>query len=100
MVFVAACLAIIPLAALISTATEHLADRTGPMFGALLNAAFGNATEVIVAIAALNAGYIELVKASLTGSILSNLLLILGLALADRRPAPADPASSTGPPPA
>jgi Ca2+:H+ antiporter len=80
-VFVAACLAIIPLASLISTATEHLAERTGPMLGALLNAAFGNATEVIVAIAALNAGYIELVKASLTGSILSNLLLILGLAL-------------------
>ncbi len=51
------------------------------MLGALLNATFGNATEVIVAIAALNAGYIELVKASLTGSILSNLLLILGLAL-------------------
>jgi Ca2+:H+ antiporter len=80
-VFVAACLAIIPLASLISTATEHLAERTGPMLGALVNAAFGNATEVIVAIAALNAGYIELVKASLTGSILSNLLLILGLAL-------------------
>jgi Ca2+:H+ antiporter len=81
LVFIAACLAIVPLAALISTATEHLAERTGPMFGALLNAAFGNATEVIVAIAALNAGYIELVKASLIGSILSNLLLILGLAL-------------------
>lgn len=79
--FAAACLAIVPLATLISTATEHVAVRTGPMPGALLNATFGNATEVIVAIAALNAGYIELVKASLTGSILSNLLLILGLAL-------------------
>jgi len=81
LVFIASCLAIVPLAAMISTATEHLAERTGPMFGALLNAGFGNATEVIVAIAALNAGYIELVKASLVGSIRSNLLLILGLAL-------------------
>ena len=79
--FIAACIAIVPLAALISNATENIAVRTGPMSGALLNATFGNATEVIVAIAALNAGYIELVKASLTGSILSNLLLILGLAL-------------------
>ena len=78
--FVAACLAIVPLASLMSTATEHLAERTGPMLGALLNATFGNATEVIVAIAALNAGYIDLVKASITGSILGNLLLILGLA--------------------
>src|SRR5450755_3716194 len=51
------------------------------MLGALLNATFGNATEVIVAVMALRAGYVELVKASLTGSILSNLLLILGLAL-------------------
>jgi len=79
--FVAACLSIIPLATLISTATEQIAARSGPMLGALLNATFGNATELIVAIAALRAGYIELVKASLTGSILSNLLLILGLAL-------------------
>lgn len=79
--FVAACISIIPLAALISTATEHVAARTGLMLGALLNATFGNATEVIVAIAALRAGYVDLVKASLTGSILSNLLLILGLAL-------------------
>ena len=79
--FAAACLSIVPLAALISNATEQIAVRTGPMLGALLNATFGNATEVIVAIMALNAGYVELVKASLTGSILSNLLLILGLAL-------------------
>ena len=79
--FVAACFAIVPLAALIANATEQIAARSGPMLGALLNATFGNATEVIVAIAALNAGYVELVKATLTGSILSNLLLILGLAL-------------------
>lgn len=79
--FVAACLAIVPLAALIANATDQIAARAGPMTGGLLNATFGNATEVIVAIAALNAGYVELVKASLTGSILSNLLLILGLAL-------------------
>jgi Ca2+:H+ antiporter len=81
MQFGVACLAIVPLASLIATATEQVAARSGPMVGGLLNATFGNATEVIVAIAALRAGYVELVKASLTGSILSNLLLILGLAL-------------------
>jgi Ca2+:H+ antiporter len=80
-IFLAACLAIVPLAALIANATGQIATRSGPMVGGLLNATFGNATEVIVAIVALNAGYVELVKASLTGSILSNLLLILGLAL-------------------
>jgi Ca2+:H+ antiporter len=80
-IFVASCLAIVPLASLIAQATEQIAARGGPMVGGLLNATFGNATEVIVAIVALNAGYVELVKASLAGSILSNLLLILGLAL-------------------
>jgi Ca2+:H+ antiporter len=73
--------AVIPLAGFIGSATEELADRVGARTGGLLNATFGNATEVIVAIVALRAGYVELVKASLTGSILSNLLLILGLAL-------------------
>ena len=62
-------------------ATEHLAHRTGPTIGGLLNATFGNAAELIIAIVALRAGLVELVKASITGSILGNLLLILGLAL-------------------
>jgi Ca2+:H+ antiporter len=62
-------------------ATEHLAHRTGPAMGGFLNATFGNAAELIIAIAALRAGLVDLVKASITGSILGNLLLILGLAL-------------------
>lgn len=62
-------------------ATEHLAHRTGPMIGGLLNATFGNAAELIIALVALRAGLVELVKASITGSILGNLLLIMGLAI-------------------
>jgi Ca2+:H+ antiporter len=62
-------------------ATEQLAERTGPTLGGLLNATFGNAAELIIAIAALRAGLVDLVKASIAGSILGNLLLILGLAL-------------------
>jgi Ca2+:H+ antiporter len=62
-------------------ATEHLAHRTGPTVGGLLNATFGNAAELIIALVALRAGLVDLVKASITGSILGNLLLILGLAL-------------------
>ena len=70
-----------PLAGYMGEATEHLAHRTGPTIGGLLNATFGNAAELIIAIVALRAGLVELVKASITGSILGNLLLILGLAL-------------------
>lgn len=62
-------------------ATEHLAHRTGPTIGGLLNATFGNAAELIIAIVALRAGMVDLVKASITGSILGNLLLIMGLAI-------------------
>jgi Ca2+:H+ antiporter len=62
-------------------ATEHLADRAGPAIGGLLNATFGNAAELIIAVVALRAGLVDLVKASITGSILGNLLLILGLSL-------------------
>ena len=62
-------------------ATEVLASRTGPAVGGLLNATFGNAAELILALTALRAGLLELVKASITGSILGNLLLILGLSL-------------------
>src|SRR6266850_578502 len=80
-VFAAACLAVIPLAAEMGEATEALAERAGPAMGGLLNATFGNAAELIIAIVALRAGLIELVKASITGSILGNLLLILGLSL-------------------
>lgn len=79
--FITACLGVLPLAGLMGTATEQLAERTGPTLGGLLNATFGNAAELIIALAALRAGYLELVRASITGSILGNLLLILGLAL-------------------
>jgi Ca2+:H+ antiporter len=80
-VFIAACLAVLPLASYMGEATEHLTARTGPAFGGFLNATFGNAAELIIAIVALRAGLVELVKASITGSILGNLLLILGLSL-------------------
>jgi Ca2+:H+ antiporter len=80
-VFAAACLAVLPLAGYMGDATEHLAHRTGPTVGGLLNATFGNAAELIISIVALRAGLVPLVKASITGSILGNLLLILGLAL-------------------
>jgi Ca2+:H+ antiporter len=78
-IFSVACLAVLPLAALMGEATEHLAHRTGPAIGGLLNATFGNAAELIIAIVALQSGLVGLVKASITGSILGNLLLILGL---------------------
>jgi Ca2+:H+ antiporter len=80
-VFFTACLGVLPLAGYMGEATEHLAHRTGPTIGGLLNATFGNAAELIIAIVALRAGLVELVKASITGSILGNLLLILGLAV-------------------
>jgi Ca2+:H+ antiporter len=80
-VFIAACLGILPLAGYMGEATEHLAHRTGPTIGGLLNATFGNAAELIISIVALQAGLVGLVKASITGSILGNLLLIMGLAL-------------------
>jgi len=80
-VFTAACLAVLPLAGYMGEATEHLSARSGPAVGGLLNATFGNAAELIIAIAALRAGLVDLVKASITGSILGNLLLILGLSL-------------------
>ena len=80
-VFATACLGVLPLAAYMGEATEHLAHRTGPMIGGLLNATFGNAAELIISIVALQAGLVGLVKASITGSILGNLLLILGISL-------------------
>jgi Ca2+:H+ antiporter len=89
-VFALACLAVLPLAGFMGDATEHLSARTGPTVGGLLNATFGNAAELIIAIVALQAGLVDLVKASITGSIIGNLLLILGLSLVAggiRRPA-------------
>ena len=80
-VFLTACLGVLPLAGFMGDATEHLAHRTGPTIGGLLNATFGNAAELIIALMALRAGLVDLVKASITGSILGNLLLIMGLAL-------------------
>ncbi|HEY9152881.1 MAG TPA: calcium/proton exchanger [Anaerolineales bacterium] len=80
-IFICAALGIIPLAAYIGEATEDLASYTNPRFGALLNATFGNAAELIITIAAVKAGLIELVKASITGSIIGNLLLVLGFSM-------------------
>ena len=81
LVFLTSALAIVPLAKWMGTATEELARRTGPGIGGLLNASFGNATELIIALFALRAGLVEVVKASLTGSIIGNLLFVLGLAV-------------------
>ncbi|MEM9540849.1 MAG: calcium/proton exchanger [Cyanobacteria bacterium P01_E01_bin.42] len=80
-VFVTAGLAIIPLAALMGTATEEIAIVVGPNLGGLLNATFGNATELIIALVALNSGLVEVVKATVTGSIISNLLLVMGFSM-------------------
>lgn len=77
-VFVTACLAIVPLAGLIGRATDQLAVRAGPRVGGLLNATFGNVTEMIIAVLLVRAGEFEVVKASLIGSILGNMLLVLG----------------------
>ena len=79
-VFLAACLAIIPLAGWMGKATEHLAARAGEGVGGLLNATFGNAAELIIALVALRAGLYDVVKASLTGSIIGNILLVMGAA--------------------
>lgn len=77
-IFVCSCLTIMPLAGWLGRATEHLAERTSEGVGGLLNATFGNAAELIIALVALKEGYYGIVKASLTGSILGNILLVLG----------------------
>lgn len=79
--FAASAVAIIPLAGLIGNATEELAAHTGPGIGGLLNATFGNATELIISLFALNAGLFEVVKASISGSIIANILLVLGTSM-------------------
>ena len=81
LIFVAACLAIVPLAGWLGHATEELAHHTGEGVGGLLNATFGNAAELIIAIMALRQGLYSVVKASLTGSIIGNILLVLGAAV-------------------
>ena len=78
-VFLTAAIALIPLAGLIGLGTEQLARRSGPAWGGFLNATFGNAAELIIALVALREGHVALVKASITGSIVGNLLLVLGL---------------------
>jgi len=80
-IFITSALAIIPLAAWMGTATEEIAVVLGPALGGLLNATFGNATELIIALVALNAGLIDVVKASITGSIIGNLLLVMGFSM-------------------
>jgi Ca2+:H+ antiporter len=78
-IFLAACLSIVPLAGLLGHATEQVSHHAGQGIGGLLNATFGNAAELIIAIAALRKGLYDVVKASLTGSIIGNILLVFGL---------------------
>src|SRR6185436_11079359 len=78
--FFSAALAIVPIAATIVASTEQLSTRTGDAIGGLLNATFGNAPELIIALVALRAGLVDMVRASLAGAILANLLLALGIA--------------------
>jgi Ca2+:H+ antiporter len=80
-IFISSALAIIPFAGVLGQATEALAERTGPRVGGLLNASLGNLAELIITIVAISAGRIALVKASIIGSILGNLLVVLGLSL-------------------
>ncbi|MGD8815496.1 MAG: calcium/proton exchanger [Anaerolineales bacterium] len=80
-ILLASAVALIPLASLIGESTEALAAHTGPRVGGLLNATLGNAAELIISIVAIREGLLELVKASITGSILGNLLLVLGLSM-------------------
>jgi Ca2+:H+ antiporter len=77
--FFSAALAIVPIARLIVISTEQLSTRTGDAVGGLLNATFGNAPELIISLVALNAGYYEMVRASIIGSILANLMLAMGM---------------------
>jgi Ca2+:H+ antiporter len=81
LIFAASCLAILPLAGLMGRATEELAEHMGEGVGGLLNATFGNAAELIIALAALRAGLHDVVKASIAGSIVGNILLVFGAAM-------------------
>ncbi len=77
-IFIFACISIVPLSGWLGKATEHLVERTGDGIGGLLNATFGNAAELIIALAALRSGLHDVVKASITGSIIGNILLVMG----------------------
>src|SRR6266576_3430122 len=79
--FVFACAAVIPIAAWIGVATEQLAHRMAPTYGALFNATFGNFAEMVIAIFAIRAGLDSVVRASLSGSILGNLLFVAGASM-------------------
>lgn len=79
--FVVAAIALIPLAKLIGDSTEHLATHYGATTSSLLNVTFGNAAEIIIAVVAISAGLLDLVKASITGAIIGNILLIFGLSV-------------------
>ena len=79
--FVLAAISLIPLAWLIGEATEHAAEHTGPGIGGFLNATFGNAPELIIALIAVNDGLTDVVRGSLSGSVIGNLLLVLGASL-------------------
>lgn len=81
LIFITSALGIVPLAGLLGEATDALAHRAGQRIGALLNATLGNAAELIITIAAIRAGLLEVVKASITGSIVGNVLLVLGASL-------------------
>src|SRR6202051_767753 len=81
-IFICSAIGLIPLAALIGRATEDLEYYVGPIAGGLLNATFGNAPEIIIGIFALQQGLLSVVKASITGSVISNILLVLGSSLA------------------
>lgn len=82
-IFFFSCLAIVPMASILGEATEHLAEQVGPALGGFLNASFGNATEILISLFGIYKGgqMVDTVKASLTGSILGNLLFIMGMAM-------------------
>src|SRR5438067_13463072 len=79
--FVISCVAVLPVAAWIGRSTEHLAHRMGPTYGALFNATFGNFAEFTIAVFAIRAGLIDVVRASLSGSVVGNLLFVAGISM-------------------
>ncbi|HEX9161865.1 MAG TPA: calcium/proton exchanger [Thermoanaerobaculia bacterium] len=79
--FIFSCAAVLPVAAWIGNATEHLGQRMGPTYGALFNATFGNFAELVIAFFAIRAGLIDVVRASLTGSVVGNLLFVAGISM-------------------
>ena len=82
--FIITAIALIPLAKLIGDSTEHLSTHYGSTLGYLINVTFGNAAEIIIEVVAINAGLLEFVNASITGSILGNIMLIFGLYIITR----------------